>query len=238
MIEAEVPDDEAARLSALADYRLLDTEPEADLDAITTLAARVAGTPVSLVSLVDADRQWFKSRHGLEATETPRNVSFCAHTILQDEPLVVPDATRDVRFADNPLVHDGLVRSYAGVPLRSHTGHALGTLCVIDRRARRLGEETLDSLTALAGQAQSLLRYRYHELSGLAVVEARHARLDAFDRELHATFDGIVGAHHLLASTPLTGEQFNYLEIGQHAADHLAYLIDHLAGVLDRPSTP
>ncbi|QQP93044.1 GAF domain-containing protein (plasmid) [Skermanella sp. TT6] len=129
-----VPLDEPQRLIALNRYDLLDTPPERAFDHITRLAARVLGTPISLVTLIDENRQWFKSRYGLDAPWTRRELAFCSYTILDTETLVVPDAMADDRFAANPLVTgDPNIRFYAGAPLVTPEGHALGTLCVIDR---------------------------------------------------------------------------------------------------------
>ena len=131
------PPDESFRLEVLRSLRILDTAPEERFDRITRAAAHFFQAPIALVSLVDASRQWFKSRHGLEAAETPRDVSFCGHAILSGEPLVVEDALRDERFADNPLVAGPpFVRFYAGVPLRGPGSARLGTLCVVDRVPR------------------------------------------------------------------------------------------------------
>ena len=135
---APLPPDEEKRLQTLARYDVLDTPPDAALDRLTALAARIFGVPIALVSLVDRDRQWFKSRHGLELCGTHRDQSFCAHAILPhaDGPLVVPDATRDPRFADNPLVTGPPgIRFYAGAPLRMANGTALGSFCIIDTRS-------------------------------------------------------------------------------------------------------
>lgn len=132
-----IPSNETERLRALADYEILDTDPETQFDALTKLAAIVLGVPIALVSLVDANRQWFKSRFGLGATETTRDVSFCGYAVALDAPLIVPDAFCDERFADNPLVTGAPhVRFYAGVPLRSDDGFVLGTLCAIDQEPR------------------------------------------------------------------------------------------------------
>ncbi|MEE4382258.1 MAG: GAF domain-containing protein [Pseudomonadales bacterium] len=145
------PLNEAERLAALRGYRILDTQPERAYDDVVAVASHLAGTPIALVSLVDADRQWFKARHGLDAVETPRDLAFCAHTILGDAPLVVEDARQDPRFRDTALVTgEPHIRFYAGVPLRNPEGHRLGSLCVIDREPRQLPDDVLRQLERLA----------------------------------------------------------------------------------------
>jgi diguanylate cyclase (GGDEF)-like protein/PAS domain S-box-containing protein len=150
-MKAPIPPYEKERLEALHHLEILDTAPEVSLDRITRLVARVLDVPIALVSLVDDDRQWFKSRTGLEATETPREMAFCAHAILQTSALVVPDAAEDERFRDNQLVTGAPhIRFYAGVPIRTSKGFAVGTLCAIDERPRELTQEELDTLRDLA----------------------------------------------------------------------------------------
>ncbi len=161
MPAAPLTPDEPARLAALRRLNVLDTPPEAGFDDLTRLAATICGTPVAVVSLVDADRQWFKSCVGLDATETPRDVAFCAHAICRPELLVVPDATADERFADNPIVTgEPHIRFYAGMPLVIPGGHAVGTLCVIDYTPRTLTPAQTDALRALARQVVAQLQLR------------------------------------------------------------------------------
>ena len=133
------PTDEALRLQTLRQYDSLDTLPERALDDLTALAAHVCEAPIALITLVDEQRQWFKSKIGLSACETPRNISFCGHAILQPEVFVVPDAAKDERFADNPMVTgEPGIRFYGAMPLMTPEGHAIGTLCVIDSVPRQL----------------------------------------------------------------------------------------------------
>lgn len=158
MTKPPVAPNEVERLIDLRALEILDTAPEERFDRITRIAQRLFDVPIALVSLIDEDRQWFKSRIGLEASETPRELAFCAHAIMGDEVLHVGDATSDERFQDNPLVKDApKIRFYAGCPIDSPNGHKLGTLCVIDRRPRELSEEDLATLRDLAAMVEEEL---------------------------------------------------------------------------------
>nr|MBA3936493.1 GAF domain-containing protein [Planctomycetota bacterium] len=192
MPAAPLPPDEPARLAALRSYGVLDTPSEAAFDDLVRLASRICKAPLALVSLVDADRQWFKARVGLDASETPRDLAFCAHAILApQEVLHVEDALTDARFCDNSLALGAPhVRFYAGVPLVTGEGHALGTLCVIDHQPRQLDAEQLDALRVLGRQvvAQLELRRQLRSLSRL-VIDGEARQQEPGVAEPHAAGD-------------------------------------------------
>ncbi|WP_405202225.1 ATP-binding protein [Dokdonia sp. LLG6352-1] len=162
MIAPDIPQNEKQRMLSLLSLGLLDTEQEDDFDYITKLAAYICKTPVALVTLVDEDRQWFKSKVGMALCETSRESSFCAHAILTpDEILEIPDATKDIRFIDNPLTKmDDPVIFYAGVPLRTTDGMTMGSLCVIDHKPNKLSNEQRTALITLAKQVERLFELR------------------------------------------------------------------------------
>jgi GAF domain-containing protein len=155
---AALPASEAERLAALWELGILDTDPEARFDRYTEVACETFGVPIALVSLVDAERQWFKSHRGLDVTETHRDASMCAHAILGDDVFVVTDALRDERFADNPYVlRDPRLRFYAGVPLATPGGECVGTLCIMDHRPRVLNDLQLERLRELGRMVEAEL---------------------------------------------------------------------------------
>ncbi|MGE0093387.1 MAG: ATP-binding protein [Alphaproteobacteria bacterium] len=249
MIPASIPTDEVDRLAALQRYEVLDTPPEPAFDRVTRLASQIIGTPIALVSLIDATRQWFKSHHGLDATETPREQAFCAHAILGQEVFIVPDAREDKRFEDNPLVTSApKVIFYAGAPLTAPDGHRLGTLCVIDHEPRReLTETQRTALTDLAAITVDLLELRRagrnalgeivernrinEELSRLsreaeAAERAMGAFLATMSHELRTPMNGVVGMTSLLLDTPLTPDQHRYVQAVRSAADTLLSVVN------------
>lgn len=176
MKPAPIPDNEPQRLKALGRYRILDTAPEAQFDDLVLIAAQILDVPIALVSLIDVDRQWFKARYGLDAPQTPRDVSFCGHAVASGEPLIVRDATADPRFADNPLVvGDPRVVFYAGAPLTTPDGYTLGTLCAIDHTPRTPTGDQLEALAALSRSAVRLLEARREKFAA----EQRRRMLDA-----------------------------------------------------------
>jgi PAS domain S-box-containing protein len=178
MQKPQIPLNESDRQLALERYNILDTLPEQEYDDLTQLAASICGTPIALISLVDRDRQWFKSRVGIDALETPRDISFCGHAVANDALLNVPDAIQDPRFSDNPLVvNEPSIRFYAGVPLKTSDNFNLGTLCVIDRQPHDLTPQQIQQLEALGRLVISQLELRRNnEASKLlvSVLESSH----------------------------------------------------------------
>jgi serine phosphatase RsbU (regulator of sigma subunit) len=239
---APLPVDEDVRLAALRDFHILDTKPEDAYDDIVRLAAFICGTPIATISLIDVEREWFKSAVGLPLGEVPRDLTFCAHTILQPDLMVVPDATKDRRFADNPFVTgDPNIRFYAGIPLITEGGHALGSLCVIDRIPRTLNPEQVAALRTLAHQVVGQMertRWIAERERSLADAEARAERealLSRIGQALLATTDPAVIQERAAA---LLGEALGadrcYLSIWDTARDRILVLQDYRRG--DLPS--
>lgn len=166
MIAPEKHRREDERIKFLESYSILDTLPEIDYDNLTAIAAEICGTPISLISLIDKDRQWFKSHHGLDISETSREFSFCAHVINDpDDVFIIEDSRQDVRFHDNPIVlGEPKVIFYAGIPLINEKGLPIGSFCVIDHKPKTLSQNQINSLKALSDQTMKLLELRLKTL--------------------------------------------------------------------------
>ena len=255
MIAAEIPKDEAQRLAAVMQCGVLDTEPERDFDDLTSLASELLDVPIALVTLVDADRQWFKSRVGLDASESGRDAAFCSHAILGDDLFVVSDASKDERFHDNPFVTEPPhIRFYAGAPLRSEEGHAYGTLCVIDDRPRELSEKHAAILRGLARQATAQLELRRTnreleaemEIRREAERQLRDARRKAdeanlaksrflanMSHEIRTPLGAIIGFTEQLAlhDNNDKAQRREWLTTIQAASDHLLALVNDILDV-------
>jgi GAF domain-containing protein len=237
MPPAPIPRDESLRLADLRSFDILDTVAEEAYDAITYLAAQLCDVPIALISIVDEERQWFKSRVGLDATETHRDLAFCAHAIHRPSSLlVVPDASSDPRFDSNPLVTgDPSIRFYAGAPLVSPAGYALGTLCVIDREPRELTPEQEKALEALSVQVMALLELRrtVRDLEQKQrEVEAATAQRDSFmatvSHEIRGPLTAVIGYVELLRAGLPDEERSEVLaSVAREAAD-VEYLIEDL----------
>jgi hypothetical protein len=230
MIKLTSTHDEAERLAALKEYQILDTDREEEFDDITTLASEICQTPISLITLIDSDRQWFKSGHGLEIRETPRDYAFCAHALNHpDKTLIIPDSRKDDRFANNPLVTGGPhVIFYTGVPLLNPQGYALGTLCVIDQKPRILTESQLKSLKILAKQVVQLMELRKANLSLNTLKENLQARNGELEQFAYVVSHDIKSP---LASIVLTSELLR-----ENFGDSINEGNDQLLKVLNRAS--
>lgn len=238
-VEIPIPKNELDRVKRLQEYEVLDTKPEEAFDRITRVAAHIFEVPIALVSLVDEDRQWFKSRQGLDASETPREFAFCTHAIMKDELFVIPDAAADDRFQNNPLVTDGpKIRFYAGAPLITTDGLGLGTLCVIDTKPREPTPRQLKDLRDLADLALDALNLR--RAGRLALEEAHQtikvdtlqgSFIDSINHELRTPLTSIAGSLSLLASGAvgdLEEETQNFVAVAERNTNTLMTLISDL----------
>jgi GAF domain-containing protein len=184
---------DAARVDALQKYAILDSEPEQAFDDLTLLASYVCKTPMALISLVDEDRQWFKAKVGISATETSRDIAFCSTAIQQQDVFVVPDALQDERFRTNPLVvSEPNIRFYAGAPLINEDGYALGTLCVIDRTPRVLGSDQEAALKALSRLVLMQMEFRRNLLLLKEALSDRTREEHERERELKKVQDTLM----------------------------------------------
>jgi signal transduction histidine kinase len=230
MIKASVPNNEKERLADLYQYDILDTTAETEFEELVLMASRICNAPVSLISLIDADRQWFKARLGIDAPETSRDEAFCSHGILNGELFIVPDATRDERFADNPMVTGSSgIRFYAGVPLTSAAGNNLGMLCVKDKVPRNLSEEQQQALKILGKQVvkQLELRLKNKELERIAAVQKRIISIMAHD--VRSPLSSIIGLFNLYENKGIDPQRLDdFLQIAGSQLNGTMSLLENL----------
>ena len=237
MIAPKLPKNEKQRLKAVKEYKLLDTLPEEDFDNITNLVANICDVPISLITLLDADRNFLKSHYGIPFNESPRNISFCGHAILENNSIfIVEDATKDQRFYDNPLIKDHNVKFYAGVPLINPEGFPLGTLCVYDVKPKKLTKQQQEAMIILAKQVVNLfeLRLKNNQLTNAYyLLDERHQSLKTFagkvSHDLKSPLANITSLSQLFkdelkASNPEVN--LEYLDFSEESADTLRAYID------------
>lgn len=235
MIAAEIPEDEESRLQKLYELGILDTLEEQAYDDLTMLAAQICDTPIALVSLVDHDRQWFKSHYGLDARETPRESAFCAHAILEDEVFVIEDSSKDQRFHDNPLATGAPhVIFYAGAPLIMSDNNKLGTLCVIGNEPRSITTAQENALKALARQVVSQLELRL-KLNELEVLDnAKDEFISMVSHELRTPLTAIYGSLSLLEKQrigQLNEQQNQLIGVSYRNTERLLNLVNDILDV-------
>lgn len=250
MIKASTPEDELSRLKDLYEYDVLDTEAEKSFDDLTQLASDICETPISLISLVDPDRQWFKSKQGIDVDETARDISFCSHAILENQVFEVQNALTDTRFHDNPLVtNDPNIRFYAGAPLITPRGNAIGTLCVISDKPKKLSSKQINALTVLSKEVIAQLELRLNNKKLVMALEKQKAHNKELEKlkeeadtanntkskflanmthELRTPLHGILNLAEFAISEGTTEEKDNTLKSILKSAHYLSNIVNDI----------
>ena len=250
MIKASTPEDELSRLKDLYEYDVLDTEAEKSFDDLTLLASDICETPISLISLVDPDRQWFKSKQGIDVDETARDISFCSHAILENQVFEVQNALTDTRFHDNPLVtNDPNIRFYAGAPLITPRGNAIGTLCVISDKPKKLSSKQINALTVLSKEVIAQLELRLNNKKLVMALEKQKAHNKELEKlkeeadtanntkskflanmthELRTPLHGILNLAEFAISEGTTEEKDNTLKSILKSAHYLSNIVNDI----------
>ncbi|WP_418608430.1 response regulator [Pseudoalteromonas sp. US3C1013] len=250
MIKASTPEDELSRLKDLYEYDVLDTEAEKSFDDLTQLASDICETPISLISLVDPDRQWFKSKQGIDVDETARDISFCSHAILENQVFEVQNALTDTRFHDNPLVtNDPNIRFYAGAPLITPRGNAIGTLCVISDKPKKLSSKQINALTVLSKEVIAQLELRLNNKKLVMALEKQKAHNKQLEKlkeeadtanntkskflanmthELRTPLHGILNLAEFAISEGTTEEKDNTLKSILKSAHYLSNIVNDI----------
>ena len=229
---AALPENEQARIKALLQYGILDTGAESVYDDFVKLVSYICQTPIALISLVDPTRQWFKAKVGCEASETSRDIAFCAHAILQSDVFIIPDTLTDPRFVGNPLVTgEPYIRFYAGAPLITPEGLAIGTLCAIDQVPRTLSSEQITALQVLARQVVTQLELRRLTADLQKLLESKNKLFHILSHDLRSPFNGILAFSQTLAEEAETLSHEEIQDFSQTiltSAEQFMHLIDNL----------
>jgi len=233
MQKANIPQNEAHRLAALQRYDILDTPAEDEFNDMVALASHICSVPIALVSLVDENRQWFKARVGLDADETTRDIAFCSHAILQNDVFVVENAIDDERFHDNPLVAGAPnIRFYAGAPLVTHDGFALGTLCAIDSKPHQLEEAQSKALAALARQVVRQMELRIHNRLLKAQNEDKVRLFGTLSHDLRTPFNSLLGYSDILVNRSGTLDVERVQQMASRISTSAKSAFEQLEGLL------